>query len=629
MKTAIATVCLSGALDEKLEAIARAGFKRVEIFENDLLSFSGSPADVRRMIGDFGLSTITFQPFRDFEGMPDAQRERALLRAERKFDVMEALDCDLLLVCSNVSPDSLGGIDRAAADLRALGERAQKRGIRIAFEALAWGRHINDYRDAWEAVRRANHPAVGLVLDSFHILARGTDLTAMRSIPRDRIFLVQVADAPRLDMDFLSWSRHFRNFPGQGDLPLDDFMDALHATGFDGLFSLEIFNDQFRGGLTRQVAVDGHRSLVYLLDRMRNRSRRPVAELPFMPPRARCLGVEFIEFAMDDQSALSFEQMLAGLGFRRAGEHISKAVTRWCQGNINIVVNKEKEGFAHSYNITHGTGVCAIGLRVDDAAAALDRAQLLFDTPFRQAVGPGELEIPAVRGLGGSLIYFLDPKTDLGRVWDIEFRPVSDGQAEAGLKSVDHIAQSMLYSEMLSWLLFYTSLLDVSKTAEQDVLDPGGLVKSQVVHSEDGHLRVVLNGSQSNRTQSSRFLSEAFGSGVQHIAFATDDLVATVKRLEANGVELLPVPENYYDDLEAKSELSPDLIGTLRAHNILYDRDGDAEYLQAYTLTIEDRFFFEIVERRGYQGYGAINAPIRLAAQTRLSVDKNWADAKL
>ena len=629
MKTAIATVCLSGALDEKLEAIAQAGFKRVELFENDLLSFNGSPADVRRMVADAGLSTITFQPFRDFEGMPDGKRDRALMRAERKFDVMEALGCDLLMVCSNVSPDSLGGIDRAAADLRELGERAHKRGMRIAFEALAWGRHINDYRDSWEAVRRADHPAVGLVLDSFHILARGTDLSAIRAIPRDRIFLVQVADAPRLDMDYLSWSRHFRNFPGQGDLPLDDFMDALDATGFDGLFSLEIFNDQFRGGLTRQVAVDGHRSLVYLLDRLRDRAHHPIAELPALPPRARCLGFEFIEFAMDDQSAPAFERLLAGLGFRRVGIHVSKAVTRWRQGDINIVVNLEKEGFAHSYNITHGTAVCALGLRVDDAVAALDRAQLLFDTPFRQAVGPGELEIPAVRGLGGSLIYFVDPKTDLGRVWDIEFRPVEDGTAEAGLRSVDHISQSMLHGEMLSWLLFYMSLLDVSKTAEQDVLDPGGLVKSQVVHSGDGSLRIVLNGSQSSRTQSSRFMSEGFGSGVQHIAFTTADLLATVKSLEANGVKLLPVPENYYDDLEAKTELSPEFVDSLRAHNIFYDREGDAEYLQVYTVTIEDRFFFEIVERRGYQGYGAVNAQVRLTAQTRLSADRSRGSARL
>src|SRR5215467_123474 len=230
MQTSIATVCLSGTLNEKLDAIAAAQFRGVEIFENDLLSFDGTPAQVGRRIRELGLTPVTFQPFRDFEGMPEPLRAKALSRAERKFDLMAELGCDLLMICSNVSPDSLGGIDRAAADLRELGERAAKRGLRVAFEALAWGRHINDYRDAWEAVRRADHPAVGLVLDTFHILARKTDLGAIRAIPRDRIFLVQVADAPRLDMDYLSWSRHFRNFPGQADFPLDHFMDALAAT---------------------------------------------------------------------------------------------------------------------------------------------------------------------------------------------------------------------------------------------------------------------------------------------------------------------------------------------------------------------------------------------------------------
>ena len=229
MRTAIATVCLSGTLTEKIEAIAAAQFKGVEIFENDLLSFNGTPADARRMIEGLGLETITFQPFRDFEGMPEPQRSKVFARAERKFDVMEELGCDLLMVCSNVSPDSLGGIERAAADFHELGERAAKRGMRVAFEALSWGRHIHDYRDSWEVVRRANHPAVGLVLDSFHVLARGTDLSAIRSIPSDKIFLVQMADAPKLDMDYLSWSRHYRCFPGQGDLPIDEFMDRARA----------------------------------------------------------------------------------------------------------------------------------------------------------------------------------------------------------------------------------------------------------------------------------------------------------------------------------------------------------------------------------------------------------------
>ena len=126
MQTSIATVSLSGGLAEKLEATAAAGFTGVEIFESDLLSFNGTPKDVARMVAELGLKIVTFQPFRDFEGMPEPQRSRTFARAERKFDLMGELGCDLLMICSNVAPDSLGGIDRAAADFHELGERAQQ-----------------------------------------------------------------------------------------------------------------------------------------------------------------------------------------------------------------------------------------------------------------------------------------------------------------------------------------------------------------------------------------------------------------------------------------------------------------------------------------------------------------------
>jgi 4-hydroxyphenylpyruvate dioxygenase len=622
MKTSIATVSLSGSLGEKLEAIAAAQFDAVEIFENDLVTFDGTPADVRRATQALGLEIVTLQPFRDFEGMPDNQRARVFARAERKFEIMKELGCDLLMVCSNVAPESLGGIDRAAADLRELGERAAKHGMRIAFEALAWGRHINDYRDSWEAVRRADHPAVGLVLDSFHILARKTDLAAIRAIPRDRIFLVQMADAPVLQMDYLSWSRHYRNFPGQGELPILDFMEALAATGYDGPLSLEIFNDQFRAGSARSVAIDGHRSLRFMLDQLGIRTGVRVASTPVLPPRPAALGTAFIEFAIDDGAAPEFDGFLSALGFRRAGLHRSKAVTRWTQGDINLIVNREKEGFAYSFQIVHGSAVCALGLKVDDAAATFERAKLLLDAPFRQAVAPGELDIPAVRGVGGSLVYFLDQSSELGRVWDIEFTDTGDDSSNnAGLERVDHISQSMQYEEMLTWLLFYTSLLDLRKIPPQDVADPGGLVTSQVIEAPDGALRFVLNASQSPRTQSSKFLSELFGSGVQHIALATDDIFATLAQFKNNGVRLLGIPENYYDDLEAKMDLPRDQLETLQAHNILYDREGDAEFFQVYTQTFDQRFFFEIVERRAYRGYGAANASVRLAAQARRSMD--------
>ncbi|HZP79544.1 MAG TPA: TIM barrel protein [Pseudolabrys sp.] len=621
MKRSIATVSLSGSLDEKLAAIAEAKFAGVEIFENDLLSFNATPGEVRRMIGDLGLETVTLQPFRDFEGMPEPRRARNFARAERKFDLMGDLGCDLLMVCSNVSPDSLGGLDRAAADLRELGERAAKRGLRIGYEALAWGRHVNDCRDAWEIVRRADHPAVGLVLDSFHTLVRKTDLKAIANIPRERIFLVQLADAPLLDMDYLSWSRHFRSFPGQGDLAVLDFMRALATTGFDDWLSLEIFNDQFRAGSARRVAADGQRSLIYLLDELRLQCGKADTSLPPLPPRAKCQGVEFIEFALDETAAKDFTRLIAGLGFRKTGVHRSKSVMRWSQGEINLVVNTEKEGFAHSFNITHGTSVCAMALKVDDAAKAYQRAQQLLDRPFHQAVLPGELEIPAVRGLGGSLIYLVDGKSDLGRWWHIDFEATGEAERGGTLTAIDHVSQSMHYEEMLMWLLFYSSLLDVRKTPAQDVIDPGGIVRSQVLQTQDGSLRLILNASQSPRTLSSRFLNEAFGSGVQHIALATCDIMATLAHLRESGIEPLPIPENYYDDLEAKTDLPLERIAELKKANVLYDRDAEGEYLQAYTPTFGERFFFEIVERRGYQGLGAANAQIRLAAQARSSVE--------
>src|SRR4051812_12264920 len=154
----IATVSLSGTLPEKLDAAASVGFDGVEIFENDLLTWEGSPADVRSLAESLGLTITCFQPFRDFEAMPEPPRARNLDRAERKFDVMQALGTDLLLVCSNIHPAAIDDPGRAAADLAEMAERAHRRGLRVGYEALAWGRHVNRWRDAWGIVQQANHP---------------------------------------------------------------------------------------------------------------------------------------------------------------------------------------------------------------------------------------------------------------------------------------------------------------------------------------------------------------------------------------------------------------------------------------------------------------------------------------
>jgi 4-hydroxyphenylpyruvate dioxygenase len=618
MKTSIATVSISGELPEKLEAIARAGFDGVEIFENDFLAFDGSPADVGRMARDVGLEITLFQPFRDFEGMPASHRSRTFDRAERKFDVMQELGTDLVLVCSNVSPLSLGGIDRAADDFRELGERAAKRGLRVGYEALAWGRHISDHRDAWEIVRRADHPNIGLILDSFHTLSRKIDVNSIRSIPKEKIFIVQLADAPLIDMDLLYWSRHFRNMPGEGDLPVGAFTAAVAETGYDGYFSLEIFNDQFRGGSSRSIAADGHRSLIYLGDQVRRSPGVTALTVPPMPERAKVHGVGFVEFSADEKDARDLVAILGTLGFRKVAEHRTKKVGLFSQGAIRLIVNTEDKGFANASFVVHGTTAYAMALAVDDAKAAFARAIALGAEPFEQPVADGEMQIPAIRGVGGGLIYLIDHKSDLGRFPEVDFVAVEDQADEAvcsaHLNRVDHVAQTVAYDEMLTWLLFYTSIFETSKTPVVDIIDPAGVVRSQVIENNSGELRITLNGAENRRTLAGHFIAETFGSGVQHLAFSTDDIFATAEALTKNGFKPLPISKNYYGDVEARFGLEPELTERLKAHNILYDRDEHGEYFQLYSGTYGEGFFFEIVERRGYRGYGAPNAIFRIAA---------------
>ena len=619
MKTSIATVSISGNFVEKLDAIAAAGFDGIEIFEQDFIAHDGDPREVGEMIRAMGLEITLFQPFRDFEGLPGALRNKAFDRAERKFDLMQELGTDLVLICSSCHPEALGGIDRAADDFRELGDRAAKRGLRVGYEALAWGGHVNDHRDAWEVVRRADHPNVGLILDSFHTLSCKIDPETIRRIPGDKIFFVQLADAPAIEMDLLYWSRHFRNMPGEGDLEVTAFMQAVMATGYAGPISLEIFNDQFRGGSPATIARDGHRSLVALMDDVALKEPDLPDVAPAMPARAEATGIAFLEFASKGAEADALESLLGTLGFTHSANHKSKALSLWTQGDIRLVVNRETKGYSSSAYTMHGTSVCDIGIGVDSAADTLTRAQALGSASFAQPIDPGQLKIPAIRGQSGSVLHFIDDKSGLSEVWDIEFTPVATADKGVGLTRVDHIAQTMSYDEMLSWSLFYTTLFDMQKSTMVDVIDPDGLVRSQAIESPDGALRVTLNGAETHRTMAGTFLAESFHASVQHIALATDDIFATAEALTEHGFSALPISQNYYGDLAARFDLDATVLARLRAANILYDEDGHGTFFQLYSQPFAGGMFFEIVQRTdGYAGYGGPNAPFRIAAQKRL-----------
>jgi 4-hydroxyphenylpyruvate dioxygenase len=604
---AIATVCLSGTLPDKLEAAAAAGFEAVEIFENDLLTYEGSARDAGRLCADLGLQVAIFQPFRDFEAMPPAQRARNLDRAERKFDTMQALGTDLVLVCSNTAAAALPEPERAAADLREMAERAARRGLRLGYEALAWGRHVNRWRQAWTIVQAADHPSLGLILDSFHSLCLDDDLAGLAgTVPAEKLFFLQLADAPRLSLDPLSWSRHHRLFPGQGELPVAAFLREVLAAGYAGPLSLEIFNDEFRAAPSRRIARDGLRSLTWLREQVGDLA------LPALPVLG---GVEFAEFAVDAEARAALGGMLGGLGFRRAGLHRSKDVELWRNGGANLVLNAEPDSAAAERFEQSGAAVCALALRVDDPARLVARARALACPVWSEPVGEGERHIPAIRAPDGTLVYLVeDPAAGARPIWEDDFHLEPDlAPAPGALLGIDHAAQALAPGMLDSFVLFYRALFGLEADAAWELPDPYGLVRSRAFCG--GAVRLPLNVSESGRTGTGRFVSAFAGAGVHHIAFATADAAAAA----GQGASLLDIPENYYEDLGARLGLADAELAALAARHLLYDRDeAGGAFRHAYTHAFRDRFFFELAERDGgYRGFGAANAAVRMAAQRR------------
>lgn len=619
LRWSIATVCMGGTLEVKLSAAARAGFRAIEIFENDLTFFNGKPREVRSMADDLGLEIVALQPMRDFEGMPEPMRGRNFDRAQRKFDLMEELGTKLMSICSNVSEEAHGDPDRSAKDLADLADQAARRGFRIGYEALAWGRHVRDWQQAWDLVRRADRTNLGIVLDSFHIFARKNEIDGISGVPADRIALVQLADAPGILMDPMSLSRHHRCFPGQGDWPLVDYLEAAIATGYAGPVSLEIFNDQFRGAPAASIARDGMRSLQGCAEELDfRRAHRHVAPLrigPAVSPPSPIGGVEFIEFATSGTQSPHLVAELEGLGFRRVARHRSKDVDLFRQNDVNIVVNREQDGFAHSFYLVHGTSVCALALRFADPQKALDRANSLGAPTYFGRIGPGEALIPAVAGVENSLIYFMRDDAAGRETWDQDFLFEGSSAQPGPLVRIDHLSNVVRRSEFLSWVTFYKAVLGFTDEPQVEVADPYGAFYSRVLRSNDGIVRIPINIADGGSTTVSRFIETFGGGGVQQIALSTEDLFAFVEGARARGVGFLEIPDNYYEDLSARYDLAPELIERMRDLGILYDRSRTGEFFHIYTRMFDQRFFFEILERRNYDLFGASNTPVRLAAQ--------------
>jgi 4-hydroxyphenylpyruvate dioxygenase len=604
MKTSIATVCISGTLVDKLHACAAAGFDGVEVFEPDLIAAPESPEEIRALASRLGLSLDLYQPMRDVEGVDEEEFVRVLRRARAKFELMSRLGIDLVLCCSNVATATIDDDAVSAAQLRRLGDLAGEYGIRIAFEALAWGRYIDDYRRAWRVVELADHPAVGVCLDSFHILSRGHDPAAIEGIPGDRIFFVQLADAPALTLDVLSWSRHHRLFPGEGTFDLAGFVTHILRAGYAGPLSLEVFNDTFRQTDVRATALHARRSLRWLEDAVSRRTglRHPAGAAP-LPEPGSPTGFDFVEIKAEDTSAI--EVLLAQLGFTARGRHRTKPVTLWSAGQARVVLNEQ-----------HATGrqphLAALGLTVPHPRQLAERVQELGTPSVFRRTYATEQALDGVRAPDGTEIFWVGPTTD-EPVWTTEFEhglPDDPGAGEFGVQAIDHVSLTQPWESIDEAVLLLGAVFSLESTSATDVASPQGLVQSRVMTSGDGSVRIPLNVAPTS------FTRPGGGRGLpQHIAFRCDDARALARFARERGLGVLRIPDNYYEDLGARFDLPPSELMELRALGIVYDRDGQGEYLQFYTHIV-GQVFLEFVERRqGYDGYGAGNAPVRLTAQ--------------
>ena len=333
-------------------------------------------------------------------------------------------------------------------------------------------------------------------------------------------------------------------------------------------------------------------------------------------------GFEFIEYAAPDPAAMGavFERM----GFTAIARHRHKKVMLYRQGGINFIVNAEPDSFAQRFARLHGPSICAIAFRVQDARLAYERAQSLGAWGYAGTAGPGELNIPAIKGIGDSLIYFVDrwrgkngaAPGDIGNIgfFDVDFEPLSkDSGARldppgVGLTLIDHLTHNVHRGRMAEWAEFYERLFNFREIRYFDIEGQVTGVKSKAMTSPCGKIRIPIN-EEGNETagQIQEYLDRYHGEGIQHIALASGDLPRSVDALRANGVKLLDTLDTYYELVDRRIPGHGEDLAALRRRKILVDGKAGALLLQIFSENQLGPIFFEFIQRKGDQGFGEGN----------------------
>jgi 4-hydroxyphenylpyruvate dioxygenase len=330
--------------------------------------------------------------------------------------------------------------------------------------------------------------------------------------------------------------------------------------------------------------------------------------LPFDNPMGTD-GFEFVEYTAPDPALLRalFEQ----LGFPVVARHRGKNVTLHSQGDINFIINAEPDSFGQAFARAHGPSACAMAFRVRDAAFAFERAVELGATPHVSRVGPMELNIPAIEGIGGSLIYFVDRYGDRS-IYDVDFRPVTPAPPanQSGLKLIDHLTHNVQRGNMDKWAGFYERLFNFREIRYFDIEGKRTGLFSRALTSPCGKIRIPINESQDDKSQIEEYLREYRGEGIQHIALSTDDIYSTVDTLRGRGVAFQDTPDAYYEGVGARVIDHREPLDQLSKRRILIDGNpakGEGLLLQIFTRNVIGPIFFEIIQRKGNEGFGEGN----------------------
>jgi len=318
-------------------------------------------------------------------------------------------------------------------------------------------------------------------------------------------------------------------------------------------------------------------------------------------------GFEFVEYTAPDPEAL--RQLFAQMGFHEVARHRSKNVTLHRQGDINFLINAEPNSFAQQFARDHGGSICAMGFRVRDAALAYRRALELGATPGPSTAGPMELNIPSIRGIGGSLIYLVD-RYGANSIYDIDFVPLRPGEdvSGPGLQLIDHLTHNVARGNMDVWSGFYERLFNFREVRYFDIEGRKTGLLSRAMTSPCGKIRIPINESQDDKSQIEEYLREYRGEGIQHIALSSGDICRTVDRLRANGLVFQDTPDSYYEGVDARVIGHQEPVAELKARRILIDGSAqDGILLQIFTANVIGPIFFEIIQRKGNQGFGEGN----------------------